>query len=144
MMNWPYAFVDLTDEQKNQRREALDHYARFAQFSALFPLLLCLVHSLGVWAGDRSRNAGGLEPPSSPRVKEAKSVEFGERWRLWDRRVRWWCGKKVVLGGEALGKRGEVLLAIGLAAYLMGCCIEGTGRGESGDLLIPFHGDAFG
>ncbi|KAK5105803.1 hypothetical protein LTR62_002145 [Meristemomyces frigidus] len=80
-MNWPYHFLDLTQEEKDRRRTLLDTYGSRAQLSVLAPLLALQIYFLVSWLSIRwrSRN-GGIgyggrvdSPPSSPRSKKLRS-----------------------------------------------------------------------
>lgn len=126
-MPWPYAFVDLSDAEKADRRELLDWYGGFAQISVLVPLLIVQLGFLVRWLRARARNANQIETPSSPRVKEARG-SVGD-WEGRGRRLRWWLDAPVVLGGEVLGSRGEVLGAAAWAMWLVVLCFAYTGRG---------------
>lgn len=136
-MPWPYAFVDLSDAEKFHRRELLDWYGGFAQISALVPLSILQLGFLVVWLRTRGRNANQIEAPSSPRAKEARGSAGG--WEGRGRRLRWWLAAPVVLGGEVLGSRGEVLGAVGWALWLVVLCFADTGRGAYSPLAALVH-----
>jgi len=131
-MRWPYAFLDLTDAQKLERRRLLDWYGDCAQWSVLLPLLAVQLCFLVSWINRRFTNPNDLDTPSSPRAKEARLLSRGaaQGWAAWFRRARWWLGGRVELGEDVFGSRGEVLGVLVWAAWLVLLCFLETGRGE--------------
>ncbi|KAF2650523.1 hypothetical protein K491DRAFT_731288 [Lophiostoma macrostomum CBS 122681] len=128
-MNWPYQFVKLSQEQKHERRQILDQYALYAQFSALFPIaffvLLRFNRSL------LKRIMG--EVPTYNAVKTSPVIETKNqspdssilvKWRRW----RWWLGDDVEIAGRCLGHRGQLLFGGLWAAWLLFLCINETGN----------------
>ncbi|PNS20148.1 Ferric reductase transmembrane component 5 [Sphaceloma murrayae] len=65
-------FVDLTDAEKHQRRQTLDHYALLAQASLLIPLLLLTIPNLASRLRTRTRSRSDTRP-SSPYLKHAST-----------------------------------------------------------------------
>lgn len=127
-MTWPYAFLTLTDAEKLHRRESLDWYAVAAQLSVACPLVIFQSYYLSSRFRAHHSNANTLTPPSSPRIKRARGTA-GD-WSVQWRRLKWWMGEKVVLGGDVVGSRGEVLGAVVWLLWLVSLSVVGTGRGE--------------
>lgn len=132
-MVWPYRFVTLDDEQKYQRRVALDTYANIAQTSALTVLLVVQVYFLGIWLSTRISKRRSTDGISSPRIKEERLGHWSGPggWHTIARRAKWWFGARVEVGGAFLGSRGQVLLAAGWLAWLLLLCVPDTGEGMS-------------
>lgn len=126
-----YHFVDLTPEQKHQRREALDFYGNLAQVSAIVPLLAIQGYFFVSWIQKKWQNKGDVQTPSSPYAKQARlghglSVSGLEaRWRSF----AWWSGDSVDLGGMHWGTKGGVLGAGVWMGWLVLLCFVGTGDG---------------
>lgn len=131
-MAWPYAFIDLSDAEKIHRRELLDWYGFLAQISVIFPLLVLQVYFLVIRLQVRWQSASSIDAPSSPRIKGGRTG-----LRLWTprwRKGRWWMGEKVVLGGDVIGSRGELLGATAWLVWLALLSLADTWRGE---LQVP-------
>ena len=134
-MSWLYHFIDLTDAQKQNRRELLDKYATFAQISPLGPLLAIQCYYFLSWLSRRKHDG---DSPGSPRRKEEW---FGHqvgiaRVQTFLERIGWWCGEPVEIGNFYLGLRGEVLAALSWLAWLLFLCFPQTDDGE--DFLRSF------
>ena len=128
-----YRFLDLTEEQKHERRELLDWYGFFAQVSALAPIAALQCYYMATWLSHRLQNQNDLEAPSSPYAKEARTGGKGTVARL--RRsysnFLWWCGDSVDVYGYHFGAKGDVLGAALWAAWLVFLCFPQTGEGRS-------------
>ncbi|KAF7555840.1 hypothetical protein G7046_g6464 [Stylonectria norvegica] len=128
-MGWPYAFVDLTEDEKLLRRDALDHYARVAHYSALAPALAFLLLRLGarVTRARRDNAAQYQAVPGSPAVK-ARRVSWAalleRRWRAW----AWWLGEDVYFLGAHWGHRDEWIMGLAWMGWLLVLCVVGTGK----------------
>ena len=75
-----YHFVTLDEEQKIQRRELLDFYGLAAQLSVLVPLVAIAIGNVF----QKFLGKSTPDPPSSPRAKAARSLNFSNvqsRWR---------------------------------------------------------------
>jgi hypothetical protein len=131
-MGWPYHFVTLDDQQKHERRVALDIYANIAQTSFLTVLLIVQVYFLAVWLATRSSKQSGADGTSSPRIKEGRSSNWNGDggYQTIMRRVNWWFGGRVEIAGAFLGSRGQVLFAAGWLAWLLVLCVPDTGDGR--------------
>lgn len=128
-MAWPYAFLGLSDTEKTERRISLSWYGAFAQLSVLVPLLALQSYFLAAWLHARWSNPNAIDAPSSPRAKEARSNGEDGNGRMRFRRMRWWMGGSLVVGGDVVGSRGEVLGAVAWLLWLTYLCFAQTGRG---------------
>jgi hypothetical protein len=118
-MAWPtgnYRFLDLSQADKQARRQTLERYALYAQLSALVPVALVLLYRAAWWAA-RSRLLRAPKGdyydaiPSSPVLKQRQSSNVGA-WGVRAGRARWWLGGEVMLGGMHLGQRDRMCLII--------------------------------
>jgi hypothetical protein len=127
-MGWPYHLVDLSHEQKLQRRELLDRYGVFAQLSALIPILGYQLYRLGVWVYSERQRAkiAYSEVPSSPISKQRRLSTSGTIVRKW-RSVQWWLSSEVAPGW---GVRGRVLAGGLWTLWLLFLCSHKTGDGR--------------
>lgn len=127
-----YHFVDLTHEQKLQRREYLDYYSFLAQISVIVPILATQCYLLVTWIQRRVQKQQDLQTPSSPYVKQARLghgfnvSSLTSRWRVF----AWWCGDAVEIAGVYWGTRGEVIGAGVWTLWLVVLCFLQTGDGE--------------
>lgn len=128
-----YRFVDLTSEQKHQRRERLDWYGLLAQLSVLVPLLAVQIYFLASWVRRNLAQSNGLDQtPSSPHTKKIRdeqyfdTKQFARRWRT----VVWWCGDSIHLAGVSLGTKGELLGGFSWMAWLTILSFLQTGDGK--------------
>lgn len=105
-MAWPnYHFIDLSQDEKQVRRQTLDKYALYAQLSALVPVAIILLYRLARRAADSEEHRGDYAAvPSSPVLKERRNSTAGS-WSSRSRRARWWLGEDVVAAGMVLGQR---------------------------------------
>lgn len=127
-------FIDLTDEQKLERRHLLDLYGSVAQLSVLVPLLSLQLWFLACRVQQKRRVGGGGEDiPSSPyrkrdRVGGVRVYLRGVK-TVW-RRVSWWSGDRVgLLGFEA--SKGEMVAAGAWTSWLLLLCMLDTKGGQS-------------
>lgn len=128
-MGWTYQFVDLTDAQKQERRELLDKYAWLAQESALVSFLAINCFFFLSWLSRRRQNLG---TPDSPRRKEERlghHIAIARVKVIWGQ-LSWWCGEPVEGGNFYLGLRGEVLATMSWLAWLLVLCVLETGEGK--------------
>lgn len=102
-MGWPYRFIDLTSTEKQQRREALDRYALYAQFSALAPVAIALIYRAAKWAL-KSHNKPYSAVPNSPSLKSRRLSAAGG-WSSWVRQLQWWLEGNLVDSSPILGRR---------------------------------------
>ena len=134
--NKMYRFIlELTEEEKLHRRELLNSYANIAQISTLVPLIVLQTFYLLSWLTRPSRDE---ETFGSPR---RKSRGFGGRLRarcddlrVLGRKTGWWFVEPVLLGGESLGLRGELAIAVVWGTWLLSLCFLDTGEGVSNHL----------
>ena len=117
-MAWPYHFSSQTPE----RRQSLDSYARLAQVSIIFPLvLISLLKILHLFLTKIAAANGGVAKergqPRKPLVARVLAV-----WR----RIAWWADDDV----GSWGTRRELLSAMVWAVWLGILAVKGTGDGE--------------
>ncbi|KAK5727004.1 hypothetical protein LTR15_002895 [Elasticomyces elasticus] len=129
-MGWLYHFVDLTAEQKHERRELLDYYGAIAQLSILIPLLILQSYHVSAWLHRRWRSQAGFDVPSSPRAKREQSART--RFNITHlatalRRLQWWCGDPCTILGINLGTNGEAITTLAWSAWLLTLCFLQTG-----------------
>jgi hypothetical protein len=105
-MAWPnYHFIDLSQDEKQVRRQTLDKYALYAQLSALVPVAVILLFRLARRAATSEESKGDYAAvPSSPVLKERRNSSAGS-WSARSRRAQWWLGEDVVAAGMVLGQR---------------------------------------
>lgn len=125
-----YRFVDLTDEQRHERRELLDYYGLLAQVSVLVPLLVIQVFFLASWLKRKiAPQCGFDQAPSSPYAKRSHAeqrFQVSKRWRIF----LWWCGDSVHVAGVHVGTKGELLGAASWTAWLLLLSFLQTGDGK--------------
>ena len=138
-MSWPYHFVTLNDEQKHQRRIALDTYANIAQSSILTVLLVIQACFLASWLATRWSKQSGADGDSSPRIKQERLGHWnGARgWLATVKKLRWWFGESVEVAGAYLGTRGQVALAAGWLTWLLVLCFPDTVDGNTSPHMFP-------
>ncbi|KAF2101843.1 hypothetical protein NA57DRAFT_64528 [Rhizodiscina lignyota] len=128
-MAFGYAFLDLTKEDKLDRRHLLDLYASIAQISAVAILVLLQLRFIASWALTRFAVAPDSEMPSSPYLKAEKqnrhSLSFLRRFSLFSRQVQWWMGEEVIRGW---GTRGEWVGGALWTLWLLFLCVNQTGQ----------------
>ncbi len=131
-MVFGYAFIDLTEEQKVERRHYLDLYASIAQASAIVILVLLQLRFLAAWAAARWAPAHDAEMPSSPflkaRAQKKHSLGFLRNLSHRAGRVQWWMGDEVIARGW--GTRGEWIGGALWTTWLLFLCIHRTGEGR--------------
>lgn len=127
-MAWPYHInLDLTHDQKVQRRDLLNRYGTYANLSIWIPILAFRLYRLGAWVySERQRGKIDYsEVPSSPRLKQHRHTTSGTIVRKW-RSVRWWLGGEVAPGW---GVRGRWIAGGIWTTWLLFLCIHKTGDG---------------
>ncbi|KAK0113756.1 hypothetical protein ONS95_014005 [Cadophora gregata] len=125
-MGWPYKIVlELTEEQKHERRTLLDRYGVYAQLSVLIPILCYQLYRLALWvsfARQRSK-VRYSEVPSSPVSKRERDSRRGGLVTKW-REVKWWLGGEIAKGW---GIRGQWVVGITWSCHLLYLCVKETG-----------------
>jgi hypothetical protein len=126
-MAWPYHFLDLSEEEKQLRRELLDRYGVYAQLSALVPILAFQLYRLWIWVySERQRSKVAYSKvPSSPIAKHAKRSSSGVVMKKW-RGLVWWLEGEV---GKRWGLRGHWIAAGAWTTWLLFLCVHRTGHG---------------
>ena len=137
-MAFGYDFVDLTDEQKHERRILLDRYAYIAQASAL--VFLACIAAFRLFPRPRSStfdNPSEYDSPSSPHVKHAslKGLGKGKDVRHSWIRFKWFMSRPV---GENWGTVGEWACGSVWVLWMLFLCVNQTGNGTM-HFLLPCH-----
>ena len=127
-MGWPYHLLDLTQEQKHERRLLLDRYGVYAQLSALIPILAYQLYRLAVWVySERQRSKVNYAAiPSSPTLKQKRTTSSGSLAKTW-RSTAWWLESEIATGW---GLRGQWIAAGVWVSWLLFLCIHKTGEGK--------------
>jgi hypothetical protein len=136
-MGWPYHLLDLTHEEKHERRVLLDRYGVYAQLSALIPILAYQLYRLGVWVySERQRSKTGYSAiPSSPALKRSRTSTSGALVQKW-RTTAWWLESEVAPGW---GLRGQWVAAACWVSWLLLLCVHRTGEGRRSLLYFQFY-----
>jgi hypothetical protein len=128
-MGWPYQiFVDLSEEEKHQRRELLDRYGAYAQLSALVPVFVYQLYRLARWVSSERRRAqpGYAAVPGSPLSKKSRSSPQGALSRRW-RSFLWWVDGELAPGW---GIKGHWIAALSWFSWLLFLSVHKTGVGK--------------
>lgn len=139
-MGWPYHFVELSDAEKQARRESLDLHANIAQLSTLVPVAVVLLARLGTWLvrGPVSQRPNYDVVPTSPTIKHHRQTAAGS-WAVTARRLAWWLGEDVRFAGQRWGTVDQLLFGSLWAAWLLFLCFVNTGNGEYGVCLFALR-----
>lgn len=139
-MSWPYHFLDLTSDQKHQRRQLLDYYGSLARASILVPLLVIQLFFIAAWI-HRKWQSDFLDPPSSPYAKEKRHGRkvSSRNLKTTFQSLVWWCGDPIRVFDCHLGTKGEVLGAAIWAVWLLSLCLTQTGEGKLTALSLLVH-----
>lgn len=126
-MGWPYHLLDLTNDEKHQRRLALDRYAAYSQLSALVPILAYQLYRLVAWvySGRQRAKVRYSAIPSSPGLKQSRTSTAGAVVRRW-RAFVWWLEGEVA---PTWGLRIHWIAGTSWMAWLLFLCIHQTGEG---------------
>ncbi|KAE8445606.1 hypothetical protein EG329_013240 [Mollisiaceae sp. DMI_Dod_QoI] len=124
-MGWPYHLLDLTHDEKHQRRLALDRYGVYAQLSALIPILAYQLYRLAAWVySERLRaKARYSAVPSSPSLKHDRTSTAETALSRW-RAFVWWLEGEVA---PNWGLRIHWLAGGFWMAWLLFLCVHETG-----------------
>jgi hypothetical protein len=133
-MDWPYHLVDLSPEQRHERRVLLDRYGVYGQLSPLVPILAYQLYRLAVWvSSERQRqNVQYDAVPSSPRLKHSRLEKRGGFVTTW-RGVLWWLGGE---GVEGWGERGPWMAGMVWMCWLLFLCVHKTGDGMCSSHIV--------
>jgi len=128
IMDYPYHFVALDDEQSALRRRLLDSYGQFAQLSILLiPLIYQLSYGLRLLSS-RLIKSNGYQPvkehqsPVVSRFKQPAGVPSSGLLA----RLRWALDEEIV---EGWGTRKEWCIAGAWAVWLSVLSVKDTGDG---------------
>ncbi|RSL98452.1 hypothetical protein CEP52_010328 [Fusarium oligoseptatum] len=125
-MGWPYEFITLTDEEKHQRRIALEYYAYVAFLSAFVPCLISILVQL-ITRVRRARRGQYSEVPGSPGVKANQQRWITRMIGKWSA-AQWWLGEDVYLLGSRWGQRDEWVFGVAWTLWMLILCVRGTGK----------------
>lgn len=129
-------FLDLSHDQKLERRRLLNLYGSLAQVSALIPLALLQLYFFIIWFQRRwSRKHDADAIPSSPHLKKQRSDAFNgpaARFQSFRNKSIWWMGDTLDIWGSRVTK-GEMVAGVVWTAWLIFLsCIQ-----TQGGMLFP-------
>ncbi|KAF2206313.1 hypothetical protein CERZMDRAFT_103509 [Cercospora zeae-maydis SCOH1-5] len=124
-MDWPYHFTKLSSEETHQQRLLLDRYGVYAQLSALVPIVVLLLLRLTRWAFESANKRRVYQKTLGSNSRAAKA--FISDWSTTMRKVSWWLGSDVHVGGQSLGRRDQWIFGWIWALWLFFLCICQTG-----------------
>lgn len=129
-MGWPYKFLDLSREEVQLRRQTLDRYGTYAQFSALTPIILALVLRLFVYLKQRVQSSAAYDAvPDSPDLKARRQSWVGNLDAN-VRKVRWWLNDDVYFMGQHWGQKDQWVFGVAWFAWLLVLSTLETGEGK--------------
>jgi hypothetical protein len=130
-MGWPYHFLELSQDEKHLRRQVLDRYGSYAQFSVLVPVALFLLYRLALWTAKAriGRRAAYDVIPNSPSLKVQRQSGLGA-WTRQLRKIQWWLGEDVILFDQIYGQRDQWIGGFAWSSWLLLLCVLGTGHGK--------------
>jgi len=125
-MGWLYHFVNLTSEQKHERRHLLDLYASIAQISVIAVIAIIQLYYLLSWISNRFRKEDTEgSPPSSPYIKaRSGSTTALAKAKHFLNQVKWWSGQEIYPG---FGTKGKWMLGAVWTLWLLFCSMHRTG-----------------
>jgi hypothetical protein len=123
-------FVDLSQDQKLERRRLLDLYGALAQVSALIPIAVLQIYFLTTWLQRRWSRGGNGGIPSSPHAKNQRSSSaMGWMVRLkyvWSKTL-WWTGDTVNIWGSRVTNAEMVAGVVWSAWLILLSCVQTQG-----------------
>ncbi|KZL72053.1 ferric reductase like transmembrane component [Colletotrichum incanum] len=126
-MGWPYRFVDLSQDEVQLRRQTLDRYGSYAQYSALVPIVLALLVRLGSYLSQRWQAGAAYDAvPNSPVLKKRRQSWTGS----WDAKIRkgkWWLADDVYFMGQHWGQKDQWVFGLAWASWLLVLSVLETG-----------------
>ncbi|KAI8186605.1 putative metalloreductase AIM14 [Colletotrichum sp. SAR 10_75] len=118
-MGWPYKFLDLSREEVQLRRQTLDRYGTYAQFSALTPIILALLLRLFVYLKQRVQASAAYDAvPDSPDLKARRQSWVGNLDAN-VRKVKWWLNDDVYFMGQHWGQKDQWVFGVAWFAWLL-------------------------
>ncbi|OLN94295.1 putative metalloreductase AIM14 [Colletotrichum chlorophyti] len=127
-MSWPYQFLDLSKDEVQLRRETLDRYASYAQFSALTPILLALVYRILSYLSHRWQSGAAYNAvPGSPDSKRRRK-NWADSWDAKITKAKWWLADDVYFMGQHWGQKDQWVFGVGWASWLLVLCVLETGQ----------------
>lgn len=118
-------FVDLTQDQKHERRILLDRYGAIAQASVLVPLILLQLYFALCWLDERLKRRHDFDSKANRDRSNVLSQAI-TTIRQW----AWWAGEPVEILGYHVSSRGELIAANTWTAWLILLCVVQTGDGK--------------
>jgi hypothetical protein len=125
-MAFGYAFVDLTKEQKHERRVLLEYYPFVGQLSVL--VIFALFQLIFAFSWFARRTLGDGRPRSPSLNKRARSWIWLKRCRQSFETMRWWMRKPLVANW---GTRGEWIFGGIWTIWLLFLSFVQTGNGRN-------------
>lgn len=127
-MGWPYHLVDLTHDEKHQRRLTLDRYGVYSQLSALIPVIAYQLYRICVWVySERQRARVRYSAvPGSPGVKHDRASTASSLVRKW-RSTVWWLEGEIA---PNWGLRIHWVAGGSWMVWLLFLCVNETGEGK--------------
>lgn len=116
-------FVDLTQDQKHERRILLDRCGAIAQASVLVPLVVLQLYFGVCWLHDRLRRSHDIDQKT---IHDQSLFQAITRIRQWI----WWAGEPVEVLGYHVSTRGDLIAATAWTAWLLLLCVLQTGDGK--------------
>ncbi|KAF9873532.1 ferric reductase like transmembrane component [Colletotrichum karsti] len=127
-MGWPYKFLDLSREEVQIRRETLDRYGSYAQFSALTPIILALLIRFFGYLRQRWQASAAYDAvPDSPDLKARRQSWVGN-FDTNVRKVKWWLGDDVYFMGQHWGQKDQWVFGVAWFAWMLVLSILETGE----------------
>lgn len=129
-MSWPYRFVDLSKEEVQIRRQTLDRYGSYAQYSALTPIIIALLFRLGTYLSQRWQSGASYSAvPGSPELKTRRQ-SWGHSWEAAIKKWKWWLADDVYFMGQHWGQKDQWVFGLAWASWLLVLSVLETGDGK--------------
>ncbi|KAJ0298208.1 hypothetical protein COL5a_007758 [Colletotrichum fioriniae] len=126
-MSWPYRFIDLSKEEVQIRRQTLDRYGSYAQYSALTPVIIALLFRLGAYLSQRWQSGASYSAvPGSPELKTRRQ-SWGHSWEATIKKWKWWLADDVYFMGQHWGQKDQWVFGSAWASWLLVLSVLETG-----------------
>ncbi|TDZ49940.1 putative metalloreductase AIM14 [Colletotrichum trifolii] len=127
-MSWPYKFLDLSREEVQLRREVLDRYGSYGQFSALAPIIIAILIRLFSYLSQRFQASARYNAvPNSPVLKKRRQSFVGNLGGNM-RKIKWWLGDDVYFMGQHWGQKDQWVFGGAWFAWLLVLSVLETGE----------------
>ncbi|TDZ34957.1 putative metalloreductase AIM14 [Colletotrichum spinosum] len=127
-MSWPYKFLDLSREEVQLRREVLDRYGSYGQFSALAPIIIAILIRLFSYLSQRFQASARYNAvPNSPVLKKRRQGFVGNLGEN-VRKIKWWLGDDVYFMGQHWGQKDQWVFGGAWFAWLLVLSVLETGE----------------